>query len=66
MIEYLLGIVTGLIGALILVLIGVWTIPKAERQVRQIQSKLKQKGAILEPESEELENWVIKIRKRRS
>jgi hypothetical protein len=62
MIEYFLGIITGVVGSLILVLVGVWSIPKTERQIRQIQSKIKQKGSILKPESEELGDWIDSLR----
>ena len=39
-------------------MVTLWQKPKIERTVKQIQNKLKQNGAILEPENEDLKNWI--------
>lgn len=50
MIYYILGIITGL-------LIDIYR-PSIARSLRQVDSKIKKKGSILEPESDELSEWV--------
>lgn len=61
MIIFLFGIIIGILLSLIVFVVTLWTKPKIERQIKQTESKLKAKGMILEPESEELENWIKKL-----
>ena len=57
MIIFLLGVIIGLLVALFLF----WSRPVVERRVHQLQSKIKEKGAIIEPENEELSNWTKEL-----
>ena len=58
MILFILGIIIGLLLSIICIMVTLWQKPKIERTVKQIQNKLKQNGAILEPENEDLKNWI--------
>ena len=58
MITFALGIIVGLVCAIIFIIIALKEKPYIERKFRQVESRLKQKGAILEPENEELNDWV--------
>lgn len=60
---YLLGISTGLLIAILIVILNIKIAPIAERKLNQIQSSLKPKGKILEPESEALDNWIENLQK---
>ena len=57
MILFILGIIIGLLLSIICIMVTSQK-PKIERIVNQIQNKLKQNGAILEPENEDLKNWI--------
>ena len=52
LISYILGIVTGLILALIVFMVTLHYKPKVERTFNRVSSKLKPKGNIIEPEGE--------------
>ena len=58
MILFILGIIIGLLLSIICVMVTFWQKPKIEKTVKQIQNKLKQNGAIFEPENEDLKNWI--------
>ena len=60
---YLLGICTGLLFAILIVILNIKIAPIAERRLNQIQSSLKPKGKILEPESEALDDWIENLQK---
>lgn len=60
---FLFGIVIGLLFAIIFFMVALWAKPITERYVRQAQSKIKEKGAIIEPENEEINNWVESLPK---
>jgi len=58
MIFYILGILTGLAISCIVFMVTLYSKPKVERIINQVTSRLKEKGAILEPENEEINQWV--------
>ena len=58
MLYYFLGILTGLVVAVLVLIVTLKTKSKIERTINQVESKLKPKGVILSPELEEVENWV--------
>ena len=58
MIFYILGILTGLSISCIVFMVTLYSKPKVERIINQVTSRLKEKGAILEPENEEINQWV--------
>ena len=58
MLLLVFGIIIGLLFACIVFIVALWQKPIIDRQLKKTQSKLKQKGAILEPDNEELENWI--------
>lgn len=60
---FILGLLTGLILATIVLIITLYSKPKVERTINQIASKTRQKGSILEPENEELEQWLSTLKK---
>lgn len=60
---YILGILTGLVISLIVLVITLWSKPKLERTLNQTQSLLKEKGKIIEPEDESLDNWLDFLKK---
>ena len=55
---FILGLITGLLIAIIVFIITLFSKPKVERAMNQVSSRIKEKGTILEPENEELSNWV--------
>lgn len=59
---FILGILTGIGLSMISVLASILFMarykPALERTIKQTESRFKKKGSILEPESEELSNWV--------
>ena len=58
---FILGNITGLLEAILMLLILLYLRSKIERILSQTQSKLKQKGAIIEPEDTEVEEWKKSI-----
>lgn len=57
-----LGIIIGLLIALIVIMVTLWSKPKLERVLNQTTSALKEKGKIIEPE-EEVEDWLADLKK---
>jgi len=55
---YILGIVTGLIVDGILLVTLLYFLTKIEVRLNQINSKLKQKGRIIEDDKNEVTDWV--------
>lgn len=58
---YILGIVTGLLISLVIIAITLWQKPKIERVLNQTQSKLKEKGKIIEPEDELYDEFITNL-----
>jgi len=58
MMIFILGIIVGLLIALIVLMISLWSKPVIERQLKQVQSQLREKGRVIEPDNEELGDWV--------
>lgn len=54
MIYYILGVITGILLSLVMVVYR----PVIYRTSKQFESKMMRKGSILEPENDELSNWV--------
>lgn len=63
MVLYFLGLITGLIVTSFVVIIAMLFKQPINRIINQTQSKLQKKGKILEPESEELQDWVNSLAK---
>lgn len=63
MIYYLLGLITGLIVSISIVIIAMLFKQPLNRIIDQTHSKFKERGKILEPESEELSNWINSLPK---
>lgn len=61
---YILGIITGLLVAIIVFVVALWSKPKVERIVNQVSSRLSSKGEIFEPSEikEELDSWVENLK----
>ena len=55
---YVLGIITGLILSLIVQGATTRYQTPIERTLKQLASKTKQKGAIIEPEASDVEDWI--------
>jgi len=66
MIFFSFGIVIGLLLAILVVLVSVYVLLKQkkaiERKINQVESVLKPKGSILEPQLEELETWINNLK----
>lgn len=62
MIEYALGILTGLLIAIINLLALLYFKAPLERTLNQLHSSFKEKGKILEPESGELDIWLQNLK----
>jgi hypothetical protein len=60
--EYILGIITGLVIAVLTMVTLIYFKPSIERTAKQIVSRVRMKGEIIEPENEELESWVNKLK----
>jgi len=63
MIFYFLGIITGLIFSLIIILIILHYQAPIRRQLYQLKNLTGLKGEIIEPENEELSNWIDNLPK---
>lgn len=57
-----LGILIGLLNAAIILLLHTRFKPQIDRTISQIQSKAMQKGSIIEPEDENLADWLKEIK----
>lgn len=55
---FTLGIIIGILLALIVFLVALIQKPKIERALNQLQSAVKEKGRIIEPQDTELTEWV--------
>lgn len=62
MIYFLLGIMVGLLVALIVLVVSLSYREPVARFVNQTKSALKEKGSILEPEDESVEDWIDSTR----
>lgn len=60
--EYILGIITGIIITGFTIIFAMLFKNPIDRQIRQVQSRLKEKGKILEPENEEITEWVKSLK----
>lgn len=61
--QLILGIIIGLLIALIIFVLQTRYQPVITREVKKINNVFSQKGKILEPDSEELEGWIKEIEK---
>lgn len=61
--NYILGIITGIMITGFTFIFAIMLKNPIDRQIKQIQSRIKEKGKILEPEDEELISWVESIKK---
>ncbi len=59
---YILGIISGLLLAILLGLFMLYFKAPMERRIKQIETHFKLKGSILEPENPELEQWKEEIK----
>jgi len=60
---YILGVITGLVIAILIVILLKRYETAITRTVQQTQSKLKPKGSIIDPVSEDLEDWIKDLKK---
>lgn len=60
---YLLGVVTGIVICIFVAVLLKKTEQTINRTIQQTKSKLQQKGSIIEPEAEELQDWIKEIEK---
>jgi hypothetical protein len=58
MIELALGILIGLLLAGLALAAGAYSRPTIDRTLKQTASKSMQKGAVIEPQNEELQQWI--------
>jgi len=62
MVYYLFGVLTGMLVAMIIFMVALRAKPKIERMAHQLQSGFQERGKIIEPENEELQNWVDSLK----
>lgn len=60
---FILGIITGLIMGVLVFLIVSYFRPVIERTIKQADSLAKRKGEILEPENDDVEEWLKNLPK---
>lgn len=60
--QYILGILTGIVIEGFFVLMVVLFRQPVERTLNQIKSKVQKKGEIIEPEREDITNWVESLK----
>lgn len=58
---YTLGIITGLIIAVFILISLIYLRQNLERTVKQLQSKIAQKGKLIEPDESGIENWIDQL-----
>ena len=58
MILYVLGVLTGMLSVGLILIFSLLFRRTVERTINQLDLKFTKKGKILEPESEELSDWV--------
>lgn len=59
---YVLGIITGVLLCLFMVVAFRRFEAPVERTMRQVESRLKSKGSIIEPESDEIADWINSLK----
>ena len=59
---YLLGVITGVLIANLVLVALMYFRPSIERTINRTQSILKKKGEIFEPDSEDLREWVDNLK----
>ena len=62
MILFLLGVIIGLVSAVIFFVAGIWVKPRIERRLNQVVSQMSERGKIIEPENDELESWLSELK----
>ena len=60
---FFLGLITGLLLATLLIVLVMYFHQPIERKIRQVESKLKAKGSIIEASENEIEQWVEELKK---
>lgn len=61
MVYLILGVIIGMLVSLLVVFVATRHSSSVTRTLNQIQSKSKKRGAVIEPEAEELTDWVKSI-----
>ncbi len=61
MILYILGIITGLILATLVIILGLKNQKAIQRSISQMESKLKTKGSLADPEPDDFTNWISEL-----
>lgn len=56
-----LGIIIGILLSIFLATLNIRYAQPAERLLKQVEAKLKQKGSLLDPEDEALKSWIEKL-----
>ena len=61
---FILGIIAGILLTIPSLIIGLYVKPKVERFIRQADSKLREKGKVIEPSEdlEQFEDWVDSLK----
>jgi hypothetical protein len=65
MLEYSLGVITGILLTLPAIIVAIYLRPSTERFTNQMVSRLKSKGSVLEAPNEDMENleeWVKSLK----
>ena len=60
--TFLIGLVVGLVVSVLIMLSVLLFRSQVERVVNQLVAKVKQKGEILEPENDDVENWISNLK----
>ena len=60
--EYLLGIIPGLIIAILIAVVAVRNQAGINRTLNRTVSAIRKKGEILEPENEDIKNWTESLK----
>ena len=61
MIWFVLGLIAGFNIAVIVCIVALAFKPPVERFTKQVVSKFSKKGVVMEPEDEELNDWVSSL-----
>lgn len=58
LIYVLLGLILGLLASILTILTAFYFRPQLERTLKQTVSRVRQKGALLEPDDSDLTEWL--------
>lgn len=61
--EYILGLITGVLLSLLVLVAVAYLRPTVERTINRTISMVKKKGEIIEPENEDVEQWIENLKR---